>query len=455
MGKAIIIGLALLSLFTPYKKWQPQKKYLPALVAILVAIYGYGNSLVVFDSTNSALAKMDIGFNYFSPHDNIKQNGIFAHLIQTLAMNATPKAGPHHFLANLKPAQKNLAPSLEGYDIFVITCESCYFENQANSLFHNDFSRLLASGYKLSSLVSPVYGGNTAEAEFEIMTGFPANGLPGVKFQLYGKNFSPKESLPILLKRNHYKSYYYHNGNPSSWNREEALPKFGFEKEFFLDDMTKESISWPQDAVLYNKVLDLYANDAKSPTPVYNQIMTFYSHGPYNDEHGDGGIGSYNQKVKVVVEDYLAFEQKLSEIAKQNGRKIAVFIFGDHKPSLNEVFYKNDTFPKNYFSEGAQALSENNFHLRQDFTPADLSHVDKVSVFFKLINEKTPDFPKTFADKPIYCLPAMIANSTRTATSKYYNQLFNLCTENSPVALADPTWQREIFSEAVYSDFLF
>lgn len=454
-GKVIIISLALLSLFIPYKKWQPQKKYIPALAALILAIFFYGNSLIVFDTTNTALAKANIGFNYFSPHDNIKQNGIFAHLIQTLAMNAKPKAGPHQFFANAKTLQKNLAPSLEGYDIFVIACESCYFENSANSLFHNDFSRLLTSGYKLSSLVSPVYGGNTAEAEFEVITGFPANGLPGVKFQLYGKNFSPKETLPILFKNNQYRSYYYHNGIPSTWNREEALSKFGFDKEFFLDDMTKDHSTWPQDEIVYNKALELYAQDAKRPTPVYNQIMTFYSHGPYHEEHGDGGIGSYNQKVKVVVEDYLVFEQKLSAIAKQNGRKIAIFVFGDHKPSLNAVFYKNDTFPKSFFNEGTNASSDNDFHLRQDFTSEDLSHVDKVSVFFKLINEKTPEFPKAFADKPIYCLPAMIANSTGMKSSRYYNQLYNICAETSPIALGDPKWQRTTFPEAVYSEFLF
>ena len=453
-GKIVIIGLALLSLLIPYKKWEPQKKYLPVLIAVVTAISLYGNSVSIFGATNSALAKIDIGFNYFSFHDNIKQNGIFAHLIQTLAMSAKPKAGPHSFFANLNQPQKDLTPSLQGYDIFVIACESCYFEEKSNSVFRNDFSRLLDHGYKSSHLVSPVYGGNTAEAEFEVITGFPANGLPGVKFQLYGKNFAPKETLPIVLKKNKYRPYYYHNGMPSAWNREEALPKFGFSKEFYLKDMTNDN-SWPQDAVVYNKVLDIYTRDAKSSEPAYNQIMTFYSHGPYHEENGDGGISSYNRKIKVVVDDLLAFEQQLTDIAKQHGRKIAIFVFGDHKPSLNEVFYKNDTFPKSFFNDGAEALADGDFHLRQDFTPNDLTHVDKVSVFFKVLNANTPEFPTAFADKPIYCLPAMIANSTGIKDSNYYSQLFNICTGNSSVALTDPNWQRQNFPEAIYSEILF
>jgi len=455
VGKMIIIALALLSLFIPYKKWQPQKKYAPVLLGVACAVYLYGNSLSVFEKVNSALAKIEIGFNYFSPRDNIKQNGIFIHLIQTLAINTKPKAGPHQFFANMKPNPKNLVPALEGYDIFIIACESCYFENKPASLLHNDFARLLSNGHKFSHLVSPVYGGNTAEAEFEAITGFPANGLPGVKFQIYGSGFPPKETLPILLKKNQYRSYYYHNGIPSSWNREEALPKLGFEQDFFYDDMTKEKTTWARDSVAYNKILELYAIEAKSPAPIYNQIMTFYTHGPYHDEQGDGGISSYNKKVKLVVDDYLDFEKSLSIIAKQNNRKIAIFIFGDHKPSLNEVFYKNDTFPKNFFSDGDEASTNDDFHLRADFSSEDLTHVDKVSLFFKLINEKTPDFPAAFANKPIYCLPAMIANSTGMKTSKYYTQLFNLCAENSSVALSDPNWQRQTFPEAVYSDFLF
>ncbi|MGE5085941.1 MAG: LTA synthase family protein, partial [Bacillota bacterium] len=422
LGKGIIIALALLSLFIPYKKWQPQKKFLPALGALVYAVYLYGNSLPVFYATNAALAKLQIGFNYFSLHDNIKQNGIFAHLIQTLAMDAKPKPGPHNFFANMRQPAKALSLSLEGYDIFVITCESCYFEDNPHSLLHNDFDRLLQTGHKLSGVVSPVYGGNTVEAEFEAITGFPANGLPGVKFQLYGKNFSPKETLPMSLKRKGYTSYYYHNGVRSIWNRKVALPKFGFEKEFFLRDMkmSQEQSAWPPDSIAYNKVLEQYAISAKSPTPVYNQVMTFYTHGPYPDENGDGGVGIYNHKVKVVVDDYLAFEQKLSEIAKKNGRKIAIFMFGDHKPSLNEVYYKNDTFPKNYFSEGSEALSENDFHLKQDFSSDALTHLGNVSLFFKLLNEDTPAFPSEFANKPIYCLPAMIANLTGTNSSKYF-----------------------------------
>lgn len=459
----IIIALAIATLFIPYKKLNFKWQLIPVPIALVLALHTYSTNLHFMANTNKALAKYaDIRLNFFNLRDNIKGNGILLHLAQTMSMSVKPEKGAHNFYGTRAVAAKSAPPknNLMGYDIFLVTCESCYFEDDKKSPLHNDFARLIQDGYQRTTMISPVYGGNTSEAEFELLTGLPARGLPGIKFQVYGEGFAEKVySFPGFAKKSGYASYYYHNTPSVHWNRDVALEKFSFDDTYYIEDMNPpEDLRWVRDFYLYDKVLAQYEESIKSPAPVYNQLMTVFSHGSYPDKDGDGGIADYNQKVKLTMDDYFKFEEKLTTLAKKSGRKVAIFIVGDHKPSLNKAFFQLQTVSHTHFMADEKAAEENDFRFKDTINASGLMETGRVPFFAKILSNdkiKTEELIKPFADKPLYCFPAYLAGEIDITKSQYFARLRDVCEENDRLALVDPLWQRSTFTPQLFAEQLF
>ena len=463
LSMKLLIGLTIATLFIPYKKLNFKWQLVPVPVALILGLYIYSTNLNFMANTNLALRKYaDIRITFFNLRDNIKGNGILLHLAQTMGMSAKPVKGAHHFYKPNDTGNKRAVASntLKGYDIFLVTCESCYFEDDKNSPLHNDFIRLIQEGYSRTSMISPVYGGNTSEAEFELLTGLPSKGLPGNKFQVYGSGFAEHVySFPGFAKKSGYLSYYYHNTPRVHWNRDVALQKFSFESTYFIEDMNyvKDQI-WARDFYLYDKVLAQYEESIKSPTPVYNQLMTVFSHGSYKDVDGDGGVADYNHKIAITLDDYFKFERKLRDIAAKANRQIVIFMVGDHKPSLNKVFFHSKTISPSEYRASDESVEKDDFRFTENITPSGLIEIGRVPFFVKVIGKDTrlaSEIIKPLADKPLFCFPGYLASEIDITKSQFFARLKEVCDGHSPVALASPEWQRGIFTPQLFAEQLF
>lgn len=460
----LVIVVALSTLFIPYKKFNFSWKAIPVAGLMIFAHFAYAGDIKTAAVMNAFLNKYaDIRLSLYNLRDNVRGNGILLHLTQTLAMSAKPEKGPHNFYAETKTTSDSiaLAKAIKGYDIFLINWESGYFDQNSNSPLHNDFKRLIESGYQITSMISPVYGGNTSEAEFELMTGMPAKGLPGIKFQLYGSSFSEEAStLPKYAKNFGYRSYYYHNTPKVHWNRDVALPKFNFEKVFFVEDMNTafDMDTWVRDYFLYNKVLSQYKESIKSPGPVFNHIMNVYSHGFYTEKDGDGGLADFNSKISISMDDYFKFEQEAIETAKLAGRKAVFFIVGDHKPSLNKTYFQTKTVSPTHYIAMSDAATKNDFRFKENLNSQGLLEIGRVPFFIKIFDGKKMDnslLIKPLADKPLFCFPAFLFNENKEPASSYFVRLRGVCEEASPQTLINPDWQRSIFPPELFAEQLF
>ncbi|MET1026411.1 MAG: sulfatase-like hydrolase/transferase, partial [Dongiaceae bacterium] len=90
--------------------------------------------------------------------------------------------------------------------------------------------------------LSPAFGGQTANAEFEILCGFPLNEV-SVKFEYGLTNNVP--CLPRLLDDAGYRTVASHPNLPAFWNRQVAFKLLGFETfwagtDFKMDDLSGE-----------------------------------------------------------------------------------------------------------------------------------------------------------------------------------------------------------------------
>jgi hypothetical protein len=193
-----------------------------------------------------------------------------------------------------------------------------------------------------SQILSPVWGGRTANAEFEALCGFPVS-VDGVVFEGWLENSVP--CLPDILSRAGYRTVVSHPNFPAFFNRINSYRRLGFDTywskdDFVLDDMHRNILF---DASLYRQVTEkLLSLDGDGP--VLNYILTFFGHYPYRlgDAHpplnnltaGPELISNYASTLYYksrALMDYL-------EVLRAEDPDALIVIFGDHLPYLGQDF---------------------------------------------------------------------------------------------------------------------
>lgn len=200
------------------------------------------------------------------------------------------------------------------------------------------------------NLTVSVVGGNTANSEFEFLTGhtmdfFPMGSIP---YQQYIKDELP--SLASQLKNLGYATYGMHPYNASGWKRDEVYPWIGFDTSYFVKDFVGRSYirNYVSDASAYDKIIETYENK-EDGTPLFVFEVTMQNHGGYTDEHENFAPDIHVQeKDDIVLARYLSLikesdkqlEHLISYFSEQEEDTVIVF-FGDHQPSdyvANKVY---------------------------------------------------------------------------------------------------------------------
>jgi len=112
-----------------------------------------------------------------------------------------------------------------------------------------------SAGY--SHALAPVFGGFTANSEFEVLCGFPVV-KDAVKFEHQLLNDVP--CLPHILADKDYRTIASHPNVPVFWNRVNAYKRMGFQTYWSLDDFVQDDMNqeFMSDSTLYRQVLDKY-----------------------------------------------------------------------------------------------------------------------------------------------------------------------------------------------------
>ncbi|MBV5318643.1 MAG: sulfatase-like hydrolase/transferase [Desulfobulbaceae bacterium] len=158
--------------------------------------------------------------------------------------------------------------------------------------FHPSFKKMF--GNKMGFSISPVVGGKTAQAEFEILCGVPAfEELAGVEFN--GFTGAQAYCLPGTLQLAGYQTIASNAYNPSFFNEPIAYKGMGFGKIYFPKDYLTGSDSYLAlgdtvgemgymfDSTFFNQNLEFIApfiKDNDGP-PLFNYLMTVYGHFPH------------------------------------------------------------------------------------------------------------------------------------------------------------------------------
>lgn len=188
--------------------------------------------------------------------------------------------------------------------------------------------------------LSPVMGGNTANAEFEVLCGFPA---PKAEVAFINRLRNASPCLPAILAGKGYRAVASHAHQARNWNRDHAYKAVGFTQyrpidAFELDDMDG---SYLTDSSFFRQNLE-YLATLQGDAPVFNYLVSLSSHWAYARDHQSRpDLVQVTPNDSTMLNDYVnavawtthAFMDWTEAILTRDPDAI-ILAFGDHAPAL-------------------------------------------------------------------------------------------------------------------------
>lgn len=187
-----------------------------------------------------------------------------------------------------------------------------------------------------------VCGGNTANTEFEFLTGNTMAFLPqgSIPYQQYITG--ERTSLASHLRELGYLTVAMHPYNASGWERNTVYPWLGFSESIFKEGYTtaERVRDYVSDESCVNKIIEIYEQKEEG-VPLFVFNVTMQNHGGYSEQYPD-----FTPEIAVSGVDNFSLNQYLSlvELSDQSlqtlieyfsgvEEKTVVVFFGDHQPS--------------------------------------------------------------------------------------------------------------------------
>ena len=204
------------------------------------------------------------------------------------------------------------------------------------------------------NLYVSVFAGNTANTEFEFLTGCSMAFLPyrAIPYNSYIKDTFP--SLTHNLVADGYTgNEAIHLATKSSWSRDKIYPLLGFQKFIGAADIDQIAYirNFASDQTDFDLLISEYESARKQTRdPFYVFTVTIQNHGGYSASQGlidtPIQITSAEQKdeaaeqyINLIRTTDLAFENLVSYF-KNVEEPTVIIMFGDHQPSLSTSFYE-------------------------------------------------------------------------------------------------------------------
>ena len=145
------------------------------------------------------------------------------------------------------------------------------------------FFRSLSENTVKGTAYASVFGGTTANSEYEFLTGNTTAFLPEgtVPFHLYVADGTP--NLGAQMKALGYDTVFLHPYLASGWNRRAVYADFGFDTVLFQDDLTDTSLirEYISDQSDYESLIRLYEEKEKGQ-PLFLFNVTMQNHSGYD-----------------------------------------------------------------------------------------------------------------------------------------------------------------------------
>lgn len=195
-----------------------------------------------------------------------------------------------------------------------------------------------------------IFGGTTANSEFEFLTGDSMYMYQGTSpYQIYIQ--SPVETLVSTMKEQGYKTIGMHPYKKNGYSKESIYKHFGFDQTAFIEDFENQELlrGFISDECLYDKIIDTYEKKGKDEK-IFSFNVTMQNHGGYETKYDNfkeeiyltdckGKYPKAEQALSLMHESDRAIKNLISYFKKETEPTMIVF-FGDHQPNISDAFYE-------------------------------------------------------------------------------------------------------------------
>lgn len=358
IGALVLIVLMLK--FTPREKYKWQQKTAVFLTSLTLLTIFY----TAFGPIKKAFA---LQLNNLSQKMNYEENG----MMLGFALNAEylkvqePADYQEDSIKQVVEGSKatySADPNFKPNIIFVMSEAFWDPTLMKNVSFNQDpmpFFRSLQKSQTSGTMLSPVYGGGTANTEFEVLTGFSTQFLPtgAIPYAQYVNKSI--EALPTILQKQGYATSAIHPYDNWFYNRNNVYKDLGFDKFISKEHFNSPELKgqYIRDTELTKKILDEVKTTDKSD---FIYATSMQAHGPYastpNPENKIKVSGSnLSPASQAILENYsntvADVDQSLKQLIEgieKSGEPTEVIFFGDHLPMLGDDYsvYKEAGFIK-------------------------------------------------------------------------------------------------------------
>ncbi|WP_134685021.1 LTA synthase family protein [Brevibacillus migulae] len=225
----------------------------------------------------------------------------------------------------------------------------------------------LAKTHNVGNVSVSVFGGGTANSEFEALTGLAVENLPVGSMAYSQYVYRPIDGLPSIMKRNGYHTTAIHPFYHWYYNRTHVYQNLGFDRFIPMEFMTAPETKGPfiRDSEVAKRIL---AETQKTDGQDFVFAVTMQSHGPYDDQnleisnHVSGSLSESGKKIlgtyATHLEDTDRMLKTLIDEFKARKEPTVIVMYGDHFPMLGSDYqvyressfitdiYKQDDFKK-------------------------------------------------------------------------------------------------------------
>lgn len=301
----------------------------------------------------------------YSDGKSVENNGRLAMLLYREAERATilEHIGPYRNRADFDREATERLAALGHHDkprnVHLIILESFLDPRLfarlgfSQSPVHPDFAKLVGDNAGLS--ISPVFGGATSQAEFEVLCGLPAfEKLSSVEFNVF--TGSAAHCLPDLLAAAGYRSVASNAYKPNFFNTVPAYQGMGFPERYFPQEFLANQDSYLHvddpgveeylfDGKLFAQNRDFVQRHLQehADKPLFNYLLTIYGHTPhvldpglrpekialkseYKDDHLQRASNQFYYRTQAIAEH-------VNALIKMDPTSLIIFM-SDHVPPL-------------------------------------------------------------------------------------------------------------------------
>ncbi len=220
-----------------------------------------------------------------------------------------------------------------------------------------ELAAYLHKNHDFSNAISPTYGGGTAQAEFEILTGIKALAkVRSVEFNIM--NGSKASSLANKLRSTGYRTVATIATNSGYFNSPLAYKSLGFDRVYFLEEESDfkktngDSVIFDGDALNYSlKLISSMLNESNAP--VFSYVLGMYGHGPYKrnlEKRPDIiEIDHEDERLHRISNQFFYRTKALAEHIKKLisiDPNAIIYITSDHLPPIigKKIRYQHDKY---------------------------------------------------------------------------------------------------------------